>query len=230
MRESMKKLNIEKYDTKCRQCCSYSKHKKQFCTHDLPSERLYKVVLRGLHQVAVNELGNELKLHKLSPESIKIITPNNARYVSHVNYIIYFKKGEVKLDDLRKIRSLFHTIVSCEPYRIRRSEPIQCRFSAHGVSVLDMALVIAICYHAASFVLRAMSPMFALVLQKYKKKAEEASANGETSSINVAVAAKCCNCELSGHFASDPECSKEEIYAERRIKRSSSNIKKVVQP
>lgn len=39
------------------------------------------------------DLIRELKPHNVAPESVKVITPKSIRYASHVNYILYFKKG-----------------------------------------------------------------------------------------------------------------------------------------
>lgn len=240
VQKSMQKLQIENYDSKllkygiqifCKSTENFStvsadlvKSQRQFYTHDLPSNKLFKVVLRGLHQLEITELTNEIKLHNVTPESIKIITPKNVRYANHVNYILYFKKGEVKLDELRKIRSLFHTIVTWEPYRIQRTGPIQCnrcQRPGHGARHCNMMPRCEFCAEEHD---SKNCPRF----QEIQKKAEEVSANGGTS-IDLSISAKCCNCDQVGHFASDPGCPKKKAYAERRTKRSS-NGKKAQQP
>lgn len=238
---SMTKLKIENYDTKllkygiqifCKSTEDFNtvnaaliEGKQQFYTHDLPSNQLYKVVLRGLHQVDPAELSAELKLQNVTPESIKIITPKNVRYASHVNYILYFKEGEVKLNDLRKnVRSLFHTIVTWEAYRSHRTGPTQCtrcQRPGHGARHCNMSPRCEFCAEGHE---SKTCPRF----EEIQRKAQEASTSGG-SSIDVIVAAKCCNCNENGHFSSDPGCPKKKIYAERRMKRST-NTKKSRQP
>lgn len=241
LHDSMKKLDIKDYDTKllkygiqvfCQSTESFNAlntalvtNKRQFYTHDLPSNQMYKVVLRGLHQLDPAELSTELNLHNVTPASIKVITPKNARYASHVNYILYFKKGEMKLDDLRKnVRSLFHTIVTWEAYRNNRTGPTQCtrcQRPGHGARHCHMSPRCEFCADGHE---SKTCPRF----EEIQRKAQEASTNGGTS-IDVVVAAKCCNCNENGHFSSDPACPKKKIYAERRMKRST-NGKKPRQP
>ncbi|KAJ6647613.1 hypothetical protein Bhyg_02836 [Pseudolycoriella hygida] len=93
---------------------------------------------------------------------IKIIAPKQARNSNHVNYIVYFKKGE-------------------EPYRIQRTGPTQCsrcQRPSHGAR------------HCLT-----KCPRFT----ETQKKAEEVSAKGGTS-IDLAVAAKCCRSSWSLRF------------------------------
>lgn len=237
LHESMKKLNIENYDTKllkhgiqvfCKSIETFNtvnaalvEGKKQFYTHELPSNQLYKVVLRGLHQIDPEELTAELKLQNIAPESIKTITPKVAKYASQANYILYFKKGVVKLDDLRKnVRSLFHTIVNWEAYRYQRTGPTQCtrcQRPGHGARYCNMPPRCEFCAEGHE---SKSCPRF----EEIKRKANEVSTNGG-SSMDVFVAAKCCNCNEDGHFSSDPECPKKKIYAERRMKRSITGKK-----
>lgn len=100
--------------------------KKDFYTHNLPTDKLFKVVILGLYKMETEELEEELKHHNINPESIKIIEPKVARYSEHANYTLFFKKDTVKLEKLREISSLFHVRVRWEPYRNRPKGPTQC--------------------------------------------------------------------------------------------------------
>lgn len=227
----MELLGIKNYDTKllkfgiqvfCKSTENFNsvneflvQNKCQFYTHDLPSDKLFKVVLRGLHKMDVKDLNQELNALNIKPERINIISPKNVRYADHVNYIIYFKKGEIKLDDLRQTRSLFHTVVTWEPYRINRTGPIQCsrcQRPGHGARHCNMSPRCEFCAeeHESKHCPR---------MAEIERKAREVSAQGKNS-IDLSVTAKCCNCDQLGHFASDPGCPKKRAYADRRKKRS----------
>ena len=60
-------------------------------THDLKEERLFKMALKGLHQMDTKDLTAELQSLSLSPSDIWMITPRNPRFASDVVYIVSFK-------------------------------------------------------------------------------------------------------------------------------------------
>lgn len=199
------------------------KGKINFYTHDLPSNKQFRVVLLGLYKMEVTELEAELKTFNITPESIRLMEPKKSRYNEHCNYTLYFKKGEVQLSTLREIKALFKVIVRWEPYRSNRQGPTQCARCmrpGHGARHCHMP---ERCEYCAENHLSSNCPAIIELKNDPKTTAAATSSQGAPTEINVKLPSKCCNCGVSGHFASDPNCPRKLKYAEKRSRLSTTN-------
>lgn len=99
----------------------------EFYTHQLKEEKLNKFVLYGLPNFEISEIENELKSKNYFPVEIKKLNIKNSRYENHTNYLCYFKKSDqVRLRDLREIKSIFQVIVHWNYYSHRPNDVTQC--------------------------------------------------------------------------------------------------------
>lgn len=64
--------------------------------------------------MSTEDLKSELEVMEVEPDDIKIITPRSPRFTDHVNYILYFKKKTVKLQQLQQIKTVCFTMVKWE--------------------------------------------------------------------------------------------------------------------
>lgn len=106
-----------------------------------------KIVLKGLFVITVDELKTHLKNVNVSPEDIKIMKLKNTRYTNQANYLLYFKKSSVSINDLKKIRAVNNIIVSWEYYK-HTSRPTQCnncQLYGHGGSNCKLSPVCIKC-------------------------------------------------------------------------------------
>lgn len=95
-------------------------------THELPDEKFTKVVLKGLFRMEITELMSELASHQIRPNDVKYISPKRPKFDDQMNYLLFFKKGEVSLNELRKCRSLCFLKIEWEFYVPRKFGPTQC--------------------------------------------------------------------------------------------------------
>lgn len=187
---------------------------KEFYTHDLPNQRHFRVVLKGLHKMDSDSLINELKTVNLTPIDVKPLTPKNQNNYDYCFYIVSFMKNQTNLKFLRQIKVLFHTIIRWEPYKILRSGPVQCskcQRPGHGARHCNMMFRCLYCGESHN----------SLTCEKQNeilKKLEEAQSNP-----NVTIPSKCCNCGNIGHLANDVNCPRKIQYAESRRKLSNMN-------
>lgn len=99
----------------------------EFFTHQLKQERLAKFVLYGLPLYDVADVKEELKSKNLLPVEVKTLNIKSSRYDSHTNYIVYFKKSDqIKISQLREIKSLFRVIIHWNHYSHKRNDVTQC--------------------------------------------------------------------------------------------------------
>ncbi|KAJ6640972.1 hypothetical protein Bhyg_05905, partial [Pseudolycoriella hygida] len=106
------------------------------------------------------------------------------------------------------------TVVARQPYQKNRRGPTQCsRYQrpGHGSRHCHMA---PRCEFCAEGHLSTNCPNLA----KYKKQAAEVavSTSNESTLLSVKMPAKCCNCEQTDHFATDPKCPMKPQYAVKR--------------
>lgn len=196
-------------------------------SHDLREERYFKVALKGLHKMNVDELRTELKDLQLEPVDIRIITPRNPRNPGDIVYIISYKAATVKLRDLRQTaRVLFHTIVQWEAYQ-RKSDVVQCircQRPGHGARNCNMPPRCNFCGDAH---LSDKCPIKKARLEKIQTAMETNQTS--TEKVEVELPSRCCNCNAEGHFASDPKCPKKLAYIQARREKSSSGRTNVKQ-
>ncbi|XP_055523132.1 uncharacterized protein LOC129717294 [Wyeomyia smithii] len=105
--------------------------KTEFFIHDIPGEKPFKVVIRGLPGFDPKLIGAEIKdRYKLAPIAV------------------YPIKRTVTLSALRAIRSLFSIIICWEPYRGGRRDVTQCQRClnfGHGTRNCNIKLRCNIC-------------------------------------------------------------------------------------
>lgn len=172
--------------------------KRDYYTHELPSEKTYKVVLKGLHKMEINELLSELQAAHITPLQIKPITSDNPNN-DYCIYILSFQKKITDLKQLRQTKCLFHTIIKWESYRPRRTGPIQCNRCnryGHGEKNCNMPYRCKYC------------------AENHNSQNCPKLANNEQN--NMALV-KCCNCD-GNHLASDASCPRRAQYSDSRRK------------
>lgn len=184
----------------------YLKHiKAEFFSHDIPGEKPFKIILRGLPETDTNDLITELREHyKLSPVAVHRIVRRDekTKFYRDRLYLIHFKRGTVTLNSLQAIRSLFSIIIKWEPYRGGNRDVTQCQRClnfGHGTRNCNMAPRCNTCaqYHHTM-----------------------------DCPVEGAVAIKCANCG-GGHLGSDKQCPKREKFKHIRKQASASNQQKV---
>lgn len=105
-----------------------------YYTHDLPSDRPLKVVLKGLYEMDIDELKSYLSIANIQYIEVKSMTQKNIRYHQQKNYLIYLKKNSTNINELKKIKHINNIIVSWEYYRHPKT-PTQCsncQLMGHG--------------------------------------------------------------------------------------------------
>lgn len=119
----------------------------KYYTHAIPNMKPIKIVLKGLFTITVDELKSHLSNVNVTPEDIKIMKLKNTRYTGQANYLLYFKKSSISINDLKKIRAVNNIIVSWEYYK-HTSRPTQCnncQLYGHGGSNCKLSPVCIKC-------------------------------------------------------------------------------------
>lgn len=98
-----------------------------FFTYVLDEDRTTKIVLSGLHDMDIVDVTTILDQANVKPLQIRKMTLKKKKYEDHALYILYFRKGSILINNLRKIRSLHHCIVYWDYYSSKNNGPIQCR-------------------------------------------------------------------------------------------------------
>lgn len=120
-----------------------TKRKWEFFTHDMPGTKPLKVLLRGLDDMAVDELVEELEFHDLKPVKVdKIARHDRTRKYRDQLYLVHLEHGSTTLKDLRAIKIINSTVVEWQKYKPVHREVTQCmnclRFG-HGTRNCSMA-------------------------------------------------------------------------------------------
>jgi hypothetical protein len=102
-------------------------HQVPHFTHALASSKPVRFVLLGLPNLPLDDIATELASYKITPDEIKKTPVRNTRYEDHTNYLLYFQKGVVTLNQLRQIKSINSVIVRWMFYDSKRHGPTQCR-------------------------------------------------------------------------------------------------------
>lgn len=98
-------------------------------SHDLKEEKLFKVVLKGLHKIKESELISELKSVDLDPTDARIINPKNPAS-SMTSFTI-------KMLELLQRRVILHTIVQYK-HTPGVVQCTRCQRSGHGARNCNM--------------------------------------------------------------------------------------------
>jgi hypothetical protein len=86
-----------------------------------------KYVVYGLNSYTIDDVRNELAQHNILPKNITTLKLKKQRFNDECIYLLYFGKGDTNLNNLRKVKSLFHTIVHWDHYVNKHRGPSQCR-------------------------------------------------------------------------------------------------------
>lgn len=172
----------------------------EYYTHDKPSDRPYRVVLRGLPLVDPENLKHRLKEdHDLVPQAVHIIKrKGECASLEESFYLLHFPKGYTNLQKLREIRAVGNIVVRWEAYRNKRADVTQCMSCLHfGHGTRNCHL---------------------------KSRCNTCGGSHETDSCpdQEAPAKRCANCS-GAHSATDRSCPKRAEYIRIRQKATTSN-------
>lgn len=102
-------------------------NKIQFYTHMLKNQIQTKIVLYGLPHMETAAIKAKLSEHNLEPSEIKILNIKNPRYNDQCHYLLYFEKSKnVRINDVRELKSLFNLGIKWEYFSKRNLGPTQC--------------------------------------------------------------------------------------------------------
>lgn len=107
--------------------------KTEFYTFDIPSEKPYKVVIRGLEAMETEAIKEELEHHyKLKVLAVFPMTRHDQRRAYRdCLYLVHFKKGSVTIGALKAVKYINDTIIEWEPYRGTNRDVTQCMRCLH---------------------------------------------------------------------------------------------------
>lgn len=231
--ESMKTLEIANYSVKLlrnqgiqincvtaddfkRVNAALSTNKKEFYTHDLPSERTVRFVLKGLgNDYNAEDVGQELKSKGIIPTEIKVMNDESQFFT----FVLWFKKGEMTLNKLKDTRFVLNTAIKWEAYHNKRqgiTTCSRCQRPGHGRRHCNMGYRCEMCGEGHD---TAACPSN----EKIKQKLDAITDVSDRRQLRLEIPGKCCNCNEIGHFASDPNCPSKRKYIEKRNRKSKEN-------
>lgn len=184
-----------------------------FYSHDLPEDKVAKVVLIGLDKMEPKELTGLIKQAGFDPVDIKVMTPKKARYTDHVNYLVYFKRDSTDLKKLYKTKVLNHTVIRWEPYRSNRATPTQCRRCqrpGHGTRHCEMP---PRCMYCPGEHLSSKCTAIKMAYDVAKAKEQATGVTNPAPKLIDDFKPTCCNCK-GNHLASDPGCPEWKRFQE----------------
>lgn len=99
----------------------------EYYSHDDPGKRPMKQVLRGLYDMDVSVLKEELKTLKLNVIEVFKMTRHNKdiKYRDQL-YLVHLEKGSTTPSELKAVRAIFNIIVTWERYRPVHRDVTQC--------------------------------------------------------------------------------------------------------
>lgn len=106
----------------------YLKRKKaEYFTHDIAANKPFKVVLRGLPDMDINELKAALVELKLQLVNIYKIKRHNEKFKYRDQlYLVHLQRGTTSLKDLSQIRAIFNIVVKWDKYKPMHRDVTQC--------------------------------------------------------------------------------------------------------
>lgn len=162
-------------------------------THELPDEKHTKIVLKGLFRMEIADLLAELESKQIKPVDVKYISPKRPKFDDQMNYLLFFKKGEMTLNDLKKCRSLCYLKVEWEFYIPKKFGPTQChRCQMFGHGSRHCSLPVRCLYDGESHETHQCPSV-------------------QDGLMHPEFTPKCANCG-GCHFANHPTCVKLQQY------------------
>lgn len=189
-----------------RVCTLLKDSKVEFFTHDIPGEKPFKAVIRGLPNTDPNKIEEELRSrYKLAPTAVYRITRRDEtkKQYKDVLFLVHFRKGTVTLNALQAVRTIRSFIVTWERYHGGRRDVTQCQRClnfGHGTRNCHLHPRCGICAD--------------------KHATINCPLNGAAS--DDAVTFKCANCG-DAHQGSDRRCPKREEFKRIRKQASTTN-------
>ncbi|XP_058827367.1 uncharacterized protein LOC131687306 [Topomyia yanbarensis] len=172
--------------------------KTEFFTHDFASEKPFKAVIRGLPEMTIEEIEEELRVHyKLATVGVfRMSRRDKTKTFRDCLYLVHFAKGSVTLNALQAVRSIGSIVVRWEPYRALNRDVTQCQRClnfGHGTRNCNVKPRCGYCgqRHASIDCL-----------------------------VEGAIEYRCANCD-GKHRGSDRSCPKREEYKNIRKKAST---------
>ncbi|XP_065082897.1 uncharacterized protein LOC135705217 [Ochlerotatus camptorhynchus] len=101
--------------------------KVEYFTHDVQSTKPFKVILRGLHELDVSIVEEELQRNNLQPVKVFVIKRHNEaiKYRGQL-YLVHLVGGSTNMRQLQSIRTLLSVVVEWERYKPVHREVTQC--------------------------------------------------------------------------------------------------------
>lgn len=104
----------------------------EYYTHDQPSARPYRVVLRGLPLTDPNDLLERLKCLNIDATAAYVIRRRGETAAEDESfYLLHFPKGYTDLKRLREIKYVSRISVRWDSYRSKRADVTQCTNCLH---------------------------------------------------------------------------------------------------
>lgn len=98
----------------------------QFFTHDTSENVPSKFVLSGLPPVNISDLQEELEALNIMPLEVKVLSSKKSGAGEHTLYLVYFKRGTMKIQDLRKTKAIFNVMVHWRHFSKLSNDAAQC--------------------------------------------------------------------------------------------------------
>lgn len=101
--------------------------KAEYFTHDISATKPFKVVLRGLPDMELNELKKELISNGLKVEEVfKMVRHNKTIKYRDQLFLLHLTRGSITLHEVKTITALFNIIVQWERYKPIHRDVTQC--------------------------------------------------------------------------------------------------------
>lgn len=188
--------SIEQY-TKFKKLLSDGKI--EFFSHDIQSEKLDRFILSGIDRISFEEITGSLKTYQIEPLEIRELNPKIKKFENEGTYIVSFKKGSTKIQNLSKT-IINYTVPKWRLYLKSTNNITQCRrcqLYGHGMRNCNLKIKCSNC------------------------GLEHASENCNSPVI------KCANCQ-GDHNSTSPTCPKRQEFMDMRKRLATSSNKKAV--
>lgn len=107
--------------------CSLKNANIPYYTHELPEKAAVKVVLTGYNVPCTSEEMLEiLAEHKVIPQGAKVLSHTETVTGDHFLWLLYFERGSVKMQNLRKVKSMDGYLVNWRFFSKRPTDAAQC--------------------------------------------------------------------------------------------------------
>lgn len=184
-----------------------------YYTHEPSDKAAVKVVLSGYNVPSTNdEVIETLAEHGIKPQAARVLSHSKTVTGNHYLWLLYFERGSVKLQDLRKVKAVEGFYVNWRFFSKRPSDAAQChrcqRFG-HGSRYCTLPAKCVKC-GAAHLTGECSLP-------------RKANLGKDKTADQAKEAVKCANCE-GNHTANYRGCSARKQYLEALEKQKKKPI------